>query len=153
MDVYLYIHTYIYIYITDLTSHIQCGSVLPKKALIILCQTNLDPIWMAWSGFGQMHLVWKQTSVQSGQALAEHNQPTTTFPLSDSEAFFHLDSLGHIVQTQLGSDLVLADCVRFRPNDPVQIRSMPVCKNNLAHFWLMLLSQSRMDVNQIWLVY
>ena len=35
----------------------------------------------------------------------------------------------------------------------IQSRSKPVCKNNPAHFWLMLLSQSRMDVNQMRLVY
>ena len=41
----------------DLTSHIRFISILLKKAWIILCETGLDPIWMAWSGFGQTHLV------------------------------------------------------------------------------------------------
>ena len=88
----------------DLTSHIQFGSVLPKEAWIILCKTSLVPIWMAWSGFGQKHLVWKQASVQESLSLvlAERNRPATSFPLLDSVAFrWH------------GSDLVLADCVRF----------------------------------------
>ena len=31
----------------------------PKKAQTILCKTDPDPIWMTWSGFRQMHLVWK----------------------------------------------------------------------------------------------
>ena len=48
---------------TDPTSGIQLSSVFPKKARIILCKTDPDPIWMAWSGFGQTHLVWKQDSV------------------------------------------------------------------------------------------
>ena len=33
------------------------SSVFPKKARAILCKTNPDPIWTAWSGFGQTHLV------------------------------------------------------------------------------------------------
>ena len=37
----------------DLTSCIWFGSILLKKAWIILCKTGPDPIWMAWSGFGQ----------------------------------------------------------------------------------------------------
>ena len=31
--------------------------LFPKKAWTILCKTDPDPIWMAWSGFGQTHLV------------------------------------------------------------------------------------------------
>ena len=34
--------------------------VFPKKAWAILCKTDPDPIWMAWPGFGQTHVVWKQ---------------------------------------------------------------------------------------------
>ena len=36
----------------------------PKKAWITLCKTDPGPIWTAWSGFGQTHLVWKQAGVQ-----------------------------------------------------------------------------------------
>ena len=36
----------------------------PKKAWIILCKTDPDPIWMACSRFDQTHLVWKQAGVQ-----------------------------------------------------------------------------------------
>ena len=64
----------------DLTSCIWFSSVFPKKAWIILCKTDLDPIWMAWSGFGQTHLVWKQASV---------HWPTTSFSFLDLIAFFH----------------------------------------------------------------
>ena len=64
---------------------------LSKKVQIIMCKTDLDLIWMAWSGFGQTHLVWKPTGVQesSGSVLAECNQPAASFALSDSVAFFH----------------------------------------------------------------
>ena len=57
----------------------------------LLCKTDLDPILMAWSRFGQTHLVQKQVSVQEslGLVLAECKRPTTSFPLSDSVVFFH----------------------------------------------------------------
>ena len=51
-------------YMLDLTCHIRFGSVFPKKALTMLCKTNLGLIWMAWSGSGQTHLVRKHASVQ-----------------------------------------------------------------------------------------
>ena len=39
-----------------------------------------DLVWMAWSGFGQLHVVQKQASVQEslGLVLAERNQPATS---------------------------------------------------------------------------
>ena len=46
------------------TSRIRFSTVFPKKAGITLRKTDLDPILMAWSGFGQRHLVWKQAGVQ-----------------------------------------------------------------------------------------
>ena len=48
----------------DLTSCIQSGSVFPKKAQIRLCKSDPDLSWMALSGFGQTHLVWKQARAQ-----------------------------------------------------------------------------------------
>ena len=45
--------------------------------------------------------------------LPERNRPATSFPLSDSVAFFGLD---HTARNQPGSDSVLAYCVRFWPN-------------------------------------
>ena len=71
---------------------------------------------MAWSGSGQKDVVQNQASVQESlfPVLTKLNQPTTSFPLSELVAFCHrVDSLDHIVQNQPGSDLVLADCVRF----------------------------------------
>ena len=80
-----------HIYMPYPTSHIQFSSILPKKAPIILCNTRLNPIWMAWSGFGQKHLVRKQASVHDslGLVLAECNQAAPHFLPSDSSAFFH----------------------------------------------------------------
>ena len=41
----------------DPTSRIRFSSVFLNNAWITLCKTDPDPIWMAWSGFGQTHLV------------------------------------------------------------------------------------------------
>ena len=53
-----------------------------KKRPDYIAQNRQNPIWMAWSGFGQMHVVWKQVSVQEslGLALAECYRPSTSFP-------------------------------------------------------------------------
>ena len=60
----------------DPTSRIRFCSVFPKKAWIIFYRTDPDPIWMAWSGFGQTHLVWKQAGVQeSSGPVSGRTQP------------------------------------------------------------------------------
>ena len=46
-------------YMLDLTSCIQFSSILLKKAQISMWKIGMDPIWMAWSDFGQTHLLWK----------------------------------------------------------------------------------------------
>ena len=105
----------------DLTSCIWFSSVFPKKAWIILCKTNLDLIWMAWSGFGQMHLVWKQAGVNEsyGPVLGRTQPAHYQFPT------FRLSSIHPqmpqiiLYKNQPGSYLVLADCVSFRPNRSV----------------------------------
>ena len=58
----------------------------------------------------------------------------------------------NIVQNQPGSDLVLADCVRFLAKR-IRSGSKPVCKKHPVHFWPMLPSRSGPDANQIWHVY
>ena len=45
------------LYIPDLTCCILFSSVFPKKAWTILCKTDPDRIWMAWSWFGKTRLV------------------------------------------------------------------------------------------------
>ena len=49
----------------------------PKKAWIMLCKTDPYPIWMAWSGFGQTHLVSReQAGVQeSSRPVSGRTQP------------------------------------------------------------------------------
>ena len=40
------------VYMPDPTSRVGFSSVFLKTAWIMLCKTDQDPIWMAWSGFG-----------------------------------------------------------------------------------------------------
>ena len=105
------------IYMPYPTSRIQFSSILPKKAPVILCNTRLDPMWMAWSGFGRKHLVRKQAGVHDslGLVLAECKQAATHFPLSDSSAFFHRWPRSYCVKP-CRSSLIQANCVRFWPN-------------------------------------
>ena len=69
-------------YMPDSTSCIRFSSVFPKKEWIILCKTDPDLIWMAWSGSGQTHLVWKQAGVQesSGQVSGRTQPARYQFP-------------------------------------------------------------------------
>ena len=116
----------------DPTSCIWFGSILPKKVRIILCKTGPGLVWMAWPGFGQMHLVQEQASVQksSGQVLAKCNQPTTCFPLSDLVAFFHIWPWSHCAKSAW---------IRFGSGQTDLVQCLGPT----------LLSQSRSDVNQI----
>ena len=51
-------------------------SVFPKKAWTILCKTDPDPIWVAWSGFGQTHLFQKQAGLQESLGpVSDRKQP------------------------------------------------------------------------------
>ena len=70
------------LYIIYPTSSIRFSSVFPKKAWIVLHKTDLDLIWMVWSGFGQIHLVWKQAGVQesSGPVFGRMQPAHYQFP-------------------------------------------------------------------------
>ena len=60
-----------------------------KKAWIVLCKTDPDPIWVAWSGSGQTQSGSKPVCTNHrAQFLTERNRPATSFPLSDSVPFF-----------------------------------------------------------------
>ena len=82
---------YIYIYICQIPFPASDSVPFFQRPGSYYAKTSLDPIWMAWSGFGQAHLVWKPAGVQEspGPVLAQHNWPATRFPLSDLVAFFH----------------------------------------------------------------
>jgi len=65
------------VYMPDPTSHIRFSSVFTKKAWITLCKTDPDLIWVAWSGSGQTHLVWKRAGVQESSGLVSgRTQPS-----------------------------------------------------------------------------
>ena len=101
----------------DPTFRIRFSSIFSKKAWII-CRTDPDPIWMAWSWFGQTRLVWKQAGVQESSGLvsgrtqpARYQFPTFRF------CFVHPQTSRIILcKNQPRSGLVLSDCVRFWPN-------------------------------------
>ena len=147
----------------DPTFRIRFSSVFPKKAWIILCKTEPDPIWMTWSGFGQTHQSVLETSRCAGIIWPGFWQDATG-PLP----FYHFLNLfrsstnvpDKIVQSHPGSDLFLADCVRFWPNgsgpeasqtDPV--RKQANVQKSSARFWPMLPSRSGPDANRIRHVY
>ena len=104
---------------------------------------------MAWSGFGQTHLAWKQAGVQksSGPDLVERNRNATSFSLSDSAAFFHRRSGSYCAKPasiQYGSGWlcqVLAKRIRSG--------SKPVCLNHRARFWPTPPSRSGSDANSM----
>ena len=81
----------------------------------IFFRNDPDPIWMAWSGFGQTHLVWKQAGVHLEGFWQDATGP---LPVSHFQTRFRSSTyvLVDIVQNQPGYDLVLAECVRFWPN-------------------------------------
>ena len=93
-------------------------------------------VWSGWPGQGLAKRIWSRSrSVyrnHQDRFLAECNQPTTSFPLSDSVAVFHRRLRSYCaksVQIRFGFWLtghVLVKLIRFR--------SKPVCKNHPAHF-------------------
>ena len=70
---------------------------------------------MALLGFGQTHLVWKQAGILGPGFWQDATGP---LPVSHFETRFRssADVPDNTVPCQPGSDLVLADCVRFWPN-------------------------------------
>ena len=89
-------------------------------------------IWKAWSGFGHLHLVWKQAGGQEamGPVLAECNRPAISFPLSGSVAFFHRQPWSYCAKpawVRFGSGWLCQVWTK-------RIRSggKPVCKNHGA---------------------
>ena len=89
-----------------------------KKAGIILCRTDPDPIWTVWSGFGQTHLARKQAGVQeSSGPVSGRTQPARYhFPTFRLGSALPQTSRTILCKNQSGSDLVLADCAMFWPN-------------------------------------
>ena len=83
----------------------------------MLYKSDPDPIWMGLSGFDETHLVWKQAGVQESSGPVS-GRTSFTLPVFHFQTRLQssTDSPDHIVQKQHGSELVLADGVRFWPN-------------------------------------
>ena len=138
----------------DLTSHIWFGSFFfSKEGLDHIIQNQPRSDLDCLSCFGQMYLVWKQANVQesSGPVLAKHNWPATSFPLSDSVAFFHRLPRWYCAKPAwiwFGSDWLYQVLAK-----QIWSRSKLVCKNHLAYFWPVLQSWSWSDADWIWHIY
>ena len=91
----------------DPTSHVRFSSVLPKKAWILLYKTNPDPIWLALSVFGEMHLVCKQAGVhESSGPVSGKTQPAHyQFSLSGLVAMIHLQT-SQMILSKTSLDLI-----------------------------------------------
>ena len=100
-----------------------------------MCKTDPDPIWMAWSGFGQTHLVQKQAGLLESWAgpVSGKTQPSRYQFLIQFQTRLRSSADGPeiIVQNQPGSDLVLVDCV-----------SQVLAKRIRSRFWPMIPSRS-----------
>ena len=98
---------------------------------------------MAWSGFGQMHLVQNHGSKlvcknHRGPILAEYAISLLPVFHFQTQLCSSTDNQDHIVQNQPRSDLVLADCVKFWPSgsSPESSRCPRIIQPASAKTWL-----------------
>ena len=103
----------------DPTSRIRFSTVFPKKAWVILCKTDPDPVWMAWSVFWP-NKTGLEASWCAGIIWPGFWQDATgllTVSLFQTRFCSSTDVLDNIVETSPDPNyVVLADCVRFWPN-------------------------------------
>ena len=93
-------------YMPDPTSRTRFSSVFPKKALIILCKTNPDPIWMAWPWFGQTQLVWKQAGVQESPGPVSGRMQPVRYQFSTFRLGFVLPQTARIILCKTSPDSI-----------------------------------------------
>ena len=132
----------------DPTSSIRFSSVFPKKARIILVVQNrpgsyLNGLVRVW-----LNSFWSRSKAgvqESADPVSGRRQPALYQSVSHFQTRFRssTDVPDNIMQNQPGSDLVLADCVRFWPNGsgPEASRRCAL-KNHPSRFWPMLYSRS-----------
>ena len=105
------------LFMPDPTSRIRFSSVLPKKAWILLCRTersDLDGLVRIWPNASGL-----EANRCAGTIGPDFWQEATgPLPVSHFQTRFCSSTSvpGNTVPNQPGSDLVLADCVRFWPN-------------------------------------
>ena len=101
-----------------------------------------------WPGQGLAKRIWSGSKPVCrnylARFLAGHNRPATSFPLS----VLPLSPRIKLCKTSPGSDLVLADSVRFWQKR-IRSGSKPMCKDHPARFWSMLPSRSGPDASRI----
>ena len=93
-------------YMPDPTFCIWFSSIFSKKTWIILCKTNTDSIRMAWSGFGQMHVVWKQASVQESLGLVYGRIQLACYQSSTFRLNCILPQMSQIISCKTSPDLI-----------------------------------------------
>ena len=112
-------------YMLDPTSRIHFSSFFPKKAWIILCKTDPDPIWMAYLGFDEMHLVWKQTGVLKSSGPVSGRMQPASYQFDTFRLGSVLPQTSQIILSKTSPNPI---CVRFWPNRS-GLGNKPVCKN------------------------
>ena len=141
---------------------VYAGSDFPHPFQLRFSKEGVDHIVQNRPGSGLDGLVrvWSNASGPEASRCAGiiwsgfWQDATGPLPVPDFQTKFRssTDVPDNIVQNQPGSDLVLVDCVRFWPNDPVR-KQAAVCKNHPARFRPVLPSRSGLDANRIRHVY
>ena len=110
-------------------------------------------IWMAWSEFGQTHLVWKRAGVRESSGPVSGRTPPARYQFSTCRLRSVLPHTSQIILCKISPDpiwfwLILSG---FGQTDPVwkqaNVQELSAC------FWPTLPSQSGPDANRIWHVY
>ena len=125
------------------TSCIGFNSVFPRRHGSYWAK--LTQIRYGWPGQGLAKCIWSGSKLvcrnHRAWFLAGRNWPATSFPLSDSVAFFHRHPRSYCAKPAQ---------IRFTSGRQCQVwakwiwsGSKPVCKSHLACFWPMLLSWSK----------
>ena len=100
---------------SDPTSRTRFSSVFPKMAWVISCKTDLDPIWMAWSGFGQTHLGRKQAGVQKLIGLVCGKVQRARYQFATFRLSSVLPQTCRILSCQTSSDHIVSNQLRAKP--------------------------------------
>ena len=108
--------------------------IFAKKARITLCKTDPDPIWMAWSGFGQTHLVQKQAGMEESSGPVYSRTQPEYYQFSIFRFCCVLLLTARIILCKTNPERIrfgLHVCVRLRPNgsDPEASRCATITRS------------------------
>ena len=110
-------------YMPDPTSCIRFSFILAKKAQATLCKIGPDLIWSGWPGQVWAKRIWSRNKLVCKNHWAQFWQNATgLLPVSHFLTWLHSSTDGpdNIVHNQPGSNLVLADRIRFWTNGSSQ---------------------------------